>query len=122
MVNVEVQGKAANLFTAAVIAFTAGERVAVSQIIGRSYDPHPANDAVQFGQRVQQLLNLYDWQVIHVQLNLLDSHDTSRLPRMGGPRTGPPRRRTPSGGPVLRAADAALTRQVTVPETDSLPD
>jgi glycosidase len=67
------------LFAAAVISFVAGDRVSRSLIEGRSYDPVPKTDGVQFGQRIQNLLNLYDWQVTQVQLNLLDSHDTSRL-------------------------------------------
>ncbi|MCW5852359.1 MAG: glycoside hydrolase family 13 protein, partial [Anaerolineae bacterium] len=67
------------LFTEAVISFTAGEHMAVPQLLGRSYAPYPPTDAAQFSQRVQQVLGLYDWQINLVQLNLLDSHDTSRL-------------------------------------------
>lgn len=67
------------LFTSAIIAFTAGERVSEPLIIGRSYDPYPAIDAAEFGTRIERLLGLYDWSVTQVQLNLLDSHDTSRL-------------------------------------------
>ena len=79
MVSLEVQGKAADLFTEAVISFTAGEHIAVPQLQGRSYAPYPPTDAAQFSQRVQKVLGLYDWQINLVQLNLLDSHDTSRL-------------------------------------------
>lgn len=67
------------LFTEAVIAFVAGERVSVAQVKGRSYAPHPANDAAQFSERIQKVLNLYDWEINLAQLNLLDSHDTARL-------------------------------------------
>ncbi len=66
-------------FTSAIIAFAAGERVSPTLVEGRSYDPYPALDAVGFGQRIQRLLNLYDWEVTQVMLNLLDSHDTPRL-------------------------------------------
>jgi cyclomaltodextrinase / maltogenic alpha-amylase / neopullulanase len=67
------------LFAAAVIAFTAGDRVSPTLVEGRSYDPYPGIDAVAFGRRIQGLLDLYDWEVTQVQLNLLDSHDTARL-------------------------------------------
>lgn len=66
-------------FTSAVIAFTAGERVSHALTHGRSYDPYPGIDATQFNARIQRVLNLYDWDVTRVQLNSLDSHDTSRL-------------------------------------------
>jgi cyclomaltodextrinase / maltogenic alpha-amylase / neopullulanase len=67
------------LFTSAAIAFTAGDRVSDSLVRGRSYDPYPGIDAAAFGQRIQRLLALYDWEVTQAQLNLLDSHDTTRL-------------------------------------------
>ncbi len=66
-------------WTSAIIAFAAQDRVSEPLVEGRSYDPYPATDAAGFGKRIQRLLNLYDWQVTQVQLNLLDSHDTSRL-------------------------------------------
>jgi cyclomaltodextrinase len=66
-------------FTSATIAFTAGERVSHALTKDRSYDPHPGVNATQFNERIQRLLNLYDWQVTQVQLNSLDSHDTARL-------------------------------------------
>jgi len=67
------------LFAAAVIAYTAGARVSPTLVEGRSYDPLPPVDAAGFGERIQALLDLYDWEVTQVQLNLLDSHDTARL-------------------------------------------
>ncbi len=66
-------------FTSATIAFTAGERVSHALTKDRSYDPYPGIDAAEFNQRIQRLLNLYDWQVTQVQMNNLDSHDTARL-------------------------------------------
>ena len=65
--------------SAAIIAFTAGDRVSPTLIEGRDYDPYPAIDAAAFGRRIQRLLNLYKWPTTQVQYNLLDSHDTARL-------------------------------------------
>ena len=67
------------LFAGATIAFTAGHRVSRTLARGRSYDPYPAIDAAEFARRIEQLLQLYAWEVTQVQLNLLDSHDTPRL-------------------------------------------
>ncbi|HBY99240.1 MAG: glycoside hydrolase family 13 protein [Ardenticatenaceae bacterium] len=67
------------LFTEAVIAFIAGDRVKLSLVEGRSYEPYPALSAEAFADRIEWLLNLYDWEVTLVQLNLLDSHDTAHL-------------------------------------------
>ncbi len=67
------------LFAAAVIAFVAGDRVSPALVEGREYDPYPPLDAAQFGQRIDQLLGLYEWETSQALLNLLDSHDTARL-------------------------------------------
>jgi cyclomaltodextrinase len=67
------------LFTAPVIAFTAGERVVVEMTKDRSYEPYPALDAPGFAEAIERLLALYDWEHTQAQLNLLDSHDTARL-------------------------------------------
>jgi cyclomaltodextrinase len=67
------------VFAAATIAFTAGHRVSRRLGQGRSYDPYPGIDAVQFGQRIGQLLAQYDWETTQVQFNLLDSHDAPRV-------------------------------------------
>ena len=40
-----------------------------------SLEPRSAMD---FGQVIDDMYGLYDWEVNHVQLNLLDSHDTAR--------------------------------------------
>lgn len=64
---------------AALIAFTAGERVSPVLVGERAYKPYPALDAAGFGAQLQELLNVYDWEVTQVQLNLLDSHDAPRL-------------------------------------------
>ena len=66
-------------WAAAVIAFTAGDRVSPILVSTRSYDPCPAIDAAEFAQRIDRLLNRNDWQVTKCQLNLLGSHDSPRL-------------------------------------------
>ncbi len=65
--------------TAAIIAFTAGDRVSRVLVSNRTYDPCPAIDAAEFAGRIERSLNLYSWPVVKSQLNLLDSHDTPRL-------------------------------------------
>lgn len=67
------------LFTAPTIAFTAGDRVDITTIAGRSYDPYPPIDAAGYAAKIRNLLDLYPWEIQLTQLNLLDSHDTSRL-------------------------------------------
>jgi glycosidase len=67
------------LFTAPVIAFTAGERVVAEMTEGRSYEPYPALDAPGFAEAIERLLAMYDWEHTQAQLNLLDSHDTARM-------------------------------------------
>lgn len=66
-------------FTGPVIAFCGGDRVSEALVKGRDYKPHPALDAAGYGRAIHRLLDLYDWNVTQVQLNLLDSHDTARL-------------------------------------------
>lgn len=67
------------LFTAPVIAFTAGDRVDLSQVEAQSYEPYPALDAPGYAAKIEALLQLYLWEIQLTQLNLLDSHDTARL-------------------------------------------
>jgi len=66
-------------FTAAVIAFCAGDRVSYQLVKDRGYFPFPALDAAGYGRAIERLLNLYDPEVTSIQLNSLDSHDTARL-------------------------------------------
>ena len=72
------------LFTAAVIAFTAGARVLPELVIDRSYDPIPALSGIGYADKLDWLLQLYPWEVQLAQLNLLDSHDTARLVNIAG--------------------------------------
>jgi glycosidase len=65
-------------FTAAVLAYTVGDRLSMPLVEGRGYKPYPALDAIGYGRSIDRLLKLYDWNVSQVQLNSLDSHDTAR--------------------------------------------
>jgi cyclomaltodextrinase len=71
------------LFAETIIAFAAGNRVLPELIQKpnpkRDYYPFPALDAVQFGEKIESLLELYPSEITHAQLNLLNSHDTPRL-------------------------------------------
>lgn len=70
--------------TEAIIAFAAGDRVIKETVTGRSYAPWPGIDGRVFADRVDRLLALYPWEIQLAQLNLLDSHDTSRFLSIAG--------------------------------------
>ena len=72
------------LFTAPTIAFTAGDRVIMDHVKDRSYQPYPPLFAPEYAAKMQELLALYPWEIQLTQLNLLDSHDTSRLITIAG--------------------------------------
>lgn len=72
------------LFAGPTIAFTAGDRVDIQQIEGRSYHPYPPLFAKEYGEKIQYLLELYPWEIQLTQLNLLASHDTARLLSIAG--------------------------------------
>ncbi|MBF2028725.1 MAG: glycoside hydrolase family 13 protein [Oscillatoriales cyanobacterium C42_A2020_001] len=72
------------LFAAPTIAFTAGDRVDISQVEDRSYDPYPPLFAKEYAEKIQALLKLYPWEIQLTQLNLLASHDTARLLSIAG--------------------------------------
>ena len=72
------------LFTAPTIAFTAGDRVDMTQVQDRSYYPYPPLFAAEYGEKMQELLQLYPWEIQLTQLNLLASHDTARLISIAG--------------------------------------
>ncbi|NJK41027.1 MAG: alpha-amylase [Acaryochloridaceae cyanobacterium SU_2_1] len=66
-------------FTAATIAFVAGDHLdpqQVSPALHRAYKPLTAQ---AYGLRMQTLLEQYPWHIQLTQLNLLASHDTARL-------------------------------------------
>jgi len=66
------------LFTGPVIAFTAKDSVDMSLAESVAYHPYPALDAKGYAEKVDDLLNLYDWEIQQTQLNLLSSHDIAR--------------------------------------------
>jgi cyclomaltodextrinase / maltogenic alpha-amylase / neopullulanase len=72
------------LFTGATIAFTAGDRVVVEHVEGRSYQTHPPLYAPEYAEKIRELLELYPWEIQLTQLNLLASHDTARLITIAG--------------------------------------
>jgi len=67
------------VFTGPTIAFTAGDRVDRALVEQPAYKPYPAQDASEYAQQIQTLLDLYPWEIQQTQLNLLASHDTARL-------------------------------------------
>jgi glycosidase len=72
------------LFAAPTIAFTAGDRVVMDQVQGPSYNPYPPLFAAEYAEKIQELLQLYPWEIQLTQLNLLASHDTARLITVAG--------------------------------------
>ncbi|MDX2098085.1 MAG: glycoside hydrolase family 13 protein [Leptolyngbyaceae cyanobacterium bins.59] len=72
------------LFTAPTIAFAAGDRVVMEQVQDRSYQPYPPLFAGDYAAKMQELLDLYPWEIQLTQLNLLASHDTARLLTIAG--------------------------------------
>ncbi len=67
------------LFTGPTIAFIAGDRVVLEQVQSRDYQPYPPLFAPEYADKMQELLQLYPWEIQLTQLNLLASHDTARL-------------------------------------------
>jgi glycosidase len=72
------------LFAAPTIAFTAGDRVDITQVQDRSYSPYPPLFAAEYGEKMLELLQMYPWEIQLTQLNLLASHDTARLISIAG--------------------------------------
>ena len=66
------------LFTGPTLAFAGRHRVDASTVAGRAYAPFPGITGVQYRDRIDELIRRYAWPIQLVQLNLLDSHDTSR--------------------------------------------
>ncbi|MBR8830979.1 MAG: Neopullulanase 2 [Chroococcopsis gigantea SAG 12.99] len=67
------------LFTEATMAFVGGDRVKMEYVDKSSYKPYPALSARNYGERIEEILTLYPWEIQLTQYNLLDSHDTARL-------------------------------------------
>ncbi|MBD2493835.1 glycoside hydrolase family 13 protein [Nostoc sp. FACHB-280] len=72
------------LFAGPTIAFTAGDRVVLEQVQSRDYQPYPPLFATEYATKIQELLQLYPWEIQLTQLNLLASHDTARLMTIAG--------------------------------------
>jgi cyclomaltodextrinase len=66
------------LFAVPTIAFVAGDRF-VKECAQQHYTPYPAISASEYAEKIEKLLDLYPWEIQLTQLNLLNSHDTSRL-------------------------------------------
>ena len=72
-------------FTGAALAFAGRHRVDESTVAGRDYHPWPGISGQEYRERIDRLISFYPWPIQLVQLNLLDSHDTSRaLSVLGG--------------------------------------
>jgi len=65
------------IFNRACLGFFGGERLDTAQRPG-GYTLQPLS-ARQFADMVDDMLNLYDWQITMAQLNLLSSHDMPRF-------------------------------------------
>jgi cyclomaltodextrinase / maltogenic alpha-amylase / neopullulanase len=72
------------IFAGAAIAFAAGDRVVLEQVQSRDYQPYPPLFAAEYATKIQELLELYPWEIQLTQLNLLASHDTARLMTIAG--------------------------------------
>ncbi|AFY41219.1 glycoside hydrolase family 13 protein [Nostoc sp. PCC 7107] len=72
------------LFAGPTIAFAAGDRVVLEQVQSRDYQPYPPLFAAEYATKIQELLQLYPWEIQLTQLNLLASHDTARLMTIAG--------------------------------------
>ncbi len=72
------------LFTGPTIAFAAGDRVVLEQVQSRDYQPYPPLFAAEYATKIQEVLQLYPWEIQLTQLNLLASHDTARLMTIAG--------------------------------------
>jgi glycosidase len=72
------------LFAGPTIAFSAGDRVVLDQVQSRDYKPYPPLFATEYAQKIEELLQLYPWEIGLTQLNLLASHDTARLLTIAG--------------------------------------
>jgi neopullulanase len=70
------------IFNRACLGFFGGDHLDTSKQPG-GYNLRPL-DAVQFADEIDQLLDLYHWEITLAQLNLLDSHDMSRFLTLTG--------------------------------------
>ncbi len=66
------------LFAEAALSFAGRHRVVEATVAGRDYAPYPGTTGHQYRDRIDRLIRMYPWPIQLAQLNLLDSHDTSR--------------------------------------------
>ncbi|RZM81728.1 glycoside hydrolase family 13 protein [Leptolyngbya iicbica] len=66
------------VFAGPTMAFAAGDRVVLKHAEIPDYYPYPALDAAGYQAKIEELLDLYDWEIHQVQLNLISSHDIAR--------------------------------------------
>jgi cyclomaltodextrinase / maltogenic alpha-amylase / neopullulanase len=71
-------------FAAAAIAYAARRHIRAETVRGRGYAPYPGIDGRAYAAKTERLLRLYPWPIQLTQLNLLDSHDTSRFVTIAG--------------------------------------
>jgi glycosidase len=72
------------VFTEAALAFAGRDRIVRELQEDRGYNPWPGIDGATYARRIESLLAAYDWNVQLAQMNLLDSHDTSRAITLAG--------------------------------------
>jgi neopullulanase len=70
------------LFTKLCMQFFIADEIDPEYVRGSSLAPLHKVGATEFSQEIEALLRLYSPEVTHVQLNLLDSHDTARFVTM----------------------------------------
>jgi len=69
------------MVTAACLSFFTGKHLDLNETLkSGGYQGYVGRiDAIEFANRIDSILGMYDPDVTHVQLNLLDSHDTPRF-------------------------------------------
>ena len=72
------------VFTESALAFSGRDRIVRDLQEDRGYNPWPGIDGTTYARKIDDLLGAYDWNVQLAQMNLLDSHDTSRAITLAG--------------------------------------
>ncbi|MBL1209981.1 glycoside hydrolase family 13 protein [Geminocystis sp. GBBB08] len=72
------------LFTESTMAFVGVDRILRQYVDKPTYEPYPPLSAEEYQVKIQELLQLYPWEITLTQLNLLASHDTARLLTIAG--------------------------------------
>ncbi|MDJ0676099.1 MAG: glycoside hydrolase family 13 protein [Calothrix sp. MO_167.B42] len=69
-------------FLNATTAFIVGDKQVKGHL--EFYAPPPPSDAAKYGEEINQLLQLYPWEIQLTQLNGINNHDTARLIDVAG--------------------------------------